>query len=531
MTWSTLRRAPACALATLVAAAGLGAGLGAAGIGAEGPTVAAGIHLIRHIVIVFQENRSFDSYFGTYPGADGIPMRNGVPTVCVPDPEQQSRCVRPFVDHEDRNGGGPHDALASALDVDGGRMDGFIAQAELGRRSCRNPTNPACLSGPPTDVMGYHTASDIPNYWAYASHFVLQDHMFESVHSWSFPSHLYLVSGWSADCFRPTDPMTCTSALMPKLASPADPTPYGWTELTYLLHRAGVSWGWYLDHGAASPLGLDGPPRSCGPTGAAAGRPHLAPRSHRRTTRNRRRQGVPPIWNVLPGFTDVHEDGQVGDVMDLSCFLAAAKAGTLPAVSWVLPAPADSEHPPALVSVGQSYVTRLVNAVMEGPDWASSAIFVTWDDWGGFYDHVVPPAVDALGYGIRVPGLVISPWARPGFVDHQTLSFDAYLRFIEDDFLGGQRLDPATDGRPDPRPDVRETAPVLGNLLSDFDFSQRPLPSLILSPSPATTLLCPDGGHPGLDGSCPGMPGGGLGAPPRLAPRRRPASAGRRTAR
>jgi phospholipase C len=124
----------------------------------------------------------------------------------------------------------------------------------------------------------------------------------------------------------------------------------------------------------------------------------------------------------------------------------------------------------------------VINAVMRGPDWDSTAIFITWDDWGGFYDHVVPPAVDGQGYGLRVPGLVISPYAKRGYVDHQTYSFDAYLKFIEDDFLAGQRLDPATDGRPDPRPDVREASKVLGNLLADFDFDQPPRPPLLIDP-------------------------------------------------
>ena len=124
-----------------------------------------------------------------------------------------------------------------------------------------------------------------------------------------------------------------------------------------------------------------------------------------------------------------------------------------------------SEHPPAKISVGQSYVTTLINAAMQGPDWDSTAIFLSWDDWGGFYDHVVPPKVDENGYGLRVPGLVISPYAKKGYIDHQTLSFDAYLKFIEDVFLNGQRIDPRTDGRPDPRPDVRENAPQLGNLM------------------------------------------------------------------
>src|SRR5213079_3413756 len=131
------------------------------------------------------------------------------------------------------------------------------------------------------------------------------------------------------------------------------------------------------------------------------------------------------------------------------------------------------------------------NAAMRGKDWKSTAIFLAWDDWGGFYDHVMPPNVDRLGYGLRVPGLVISPYARKGYIAHQTLSFDAYTKFIEDDFLGGQRLDPQTDGRPAPRPDVRENAPQLGDLTNDFDFTQTPLSPLLLPLHPPTDLIAP----------------------------------------
>jgi phospholipase C len=130
-------------------------------------------------------------------------------------------------------------------------------------------------------------------------------------------------------------------------------------------------------------------------------------------------------------------------------------------------------------------VTDLVNALMRSELWYDTAIFLTWDDWGGFYDHVEPPRVDEGGYGLRVPAILISPWAdRDLDIDHQILSFDAYLTLIEDRFLGGARLDPATDGRPDPRPTVREEVDILGDLALEFDFSQVPIAPLILEPFP-----------------------------------------------
>jgi phospholipase C len=197
---------------------------------------------------------------------------------------------------------------------------------------------------------------------------------------------------------------------------------------------------------------------------------------------------TPGIWNPLPFFTTVRQDNQLRNITSLHYYFTAAREGTLPAVSWITPTGAVSEHPPGLVSAGQTYVTDLINAAMRGPEWKSTAIFVAWDDWGGFYDHVVPPTVDQNGYGLRVPGLVISAYARRGFIDHQILSFDAYVKFIEDDFLRGQRLNPRTDGRPDPRPDVRENAPILGNLVKDFNFRQKPRRPLILDPHPVTDL-------------------------------------------
>jgi phospholipase C len=502
---ATRRAAITAVIALAVAATGgaLSAGAGQAG-------AATGIHKIKHVVIIMQENRSFDSYFGTYPGADGIPMKHGVPAVCAPDPRTH-RCVKPFRDEQDRNYGGPHGAPNAAADVDGGQLDGFITQERKGnRKACTVVFNPACGNQTATpDVMGYHDGHDIPNYWAYARTFVLQDHMFEPNASWSLPAHLFMVSEWSARCTRRDDPMSCHNALqspgMPpdqaikrlrragRKVTTVRPPSYAWTDLTYLLHQDHVSWAYYVAPGTEPDCEDDA--MVCRP------KPQHA--------------GTPGIWNPLPWFSTVRQDDQLRDIQQLAQFYTAAQQGTLPAVSWIVPNGTVSEHPPALVSAGQSYVTGLINAIMQGPDWKSTAIFLAWDDWGGFYDHVVPPHVDQNGYGLRVPGLVISPYARKGYIDHQILSFDAYLKFIEDDFLGRQRLDPRTDGRPDPRPDVRENVRILGNLASDFDFNQPPRPPLVLPTNPATDLIAPPGMAPRAaagskqrrpPGSCPARP-------------------------
>jgi phospholipase C len=433
----------------------------------------AAIHRIRHVVIIMQENRSFDSYFGTYPGADGIPGLAGhagaVP--CLPDPRRH-RCERPYHDASNLNDGGPHGHNDAVADIDGGKMDGFIVRAEHGQQQycTTNPDSPDCSRSPQRpDVMGYHDRREIPNYWDYAHQFVLQDHMFESDTSWSLPSHLFLVSGWSAKCQLKADPLSCYPAVQDPGTPPGEPgnttgkaPDYAWTDLTYLLHRFKVTWGYYLAKG--NQPDCDDDAMFCAPVPQNA--------------------KTPGIWNPLPWFDTVREDHQLSDIRPLADFYEAAKTGTLPAVSWITPAQAVSDHPPALVTAGQAYVTGLINTIMRSPDWDSTAIFLAWDDWSGFYDHVKPPGVDYQGYGIRVPGLVISPYAKQGYVDHQTLSFDAYLKFIEDDFLHGLRIDPRSDGRPDSRPEVRENTKILGNLARDFDFDRRPRRPLMLSLRP-----------------------------------------------
>ncbi len=440
--------------------------------------VPTGIHKIKHIIVIEQENRSFDSYFGTYPGADGIPMKNGAPSVCVPVPS--GGCQAPYRDTADVNGGGPHGEANATADVNGGKMDGFITEATNAKKGCGvNVTadNPECSNSATPDVMGYHTAAEIPNYWTYAEDFALDDHMFEPVASWSLPDHLYLVSGWSAKCSTP-NPFSCknniggpyTPVQMQRYVDQAIDTgtadiTNAWTDITWLLYNKHVPWAYYVQTGDQPDCDND----------SAVVCPPVA-----------QNYLTPGIWNPLPVFEDVQKDHQLRNIQPLSNYFTEAAKGTLPAVMWVTPSQANSEHPPASVHQGQAYVTAVINAAMKSPDWDSTAIFLQWDDWGGFYDNVVPPPVDQNGYGLRVPALVISPYAKHGYIDHQVLSSDAYLKFIEDDFLGGSRLNPTTDGRPDPRPDVREDEKILGNMDQDFDFSQVPRPPVLLPTNPPT---------------------------------------------
>jgi phospholipase C len=424
------------------------------------------LHL-KHLVFIVQENRSFDHYFGTFPGANGFPMRNGRPSVCVPDPIAHA-CVRPYHSSEQLQEGGPHAQRHSELDVNGGRMDGFVRTVvdsplycadHRGASRCRDYLGP---QGQP-DVMSYHTAEEIPNYWRYAKTFVLQDRMFAPADSWTLPAHLFLVSAWAARCSDARDPMSCVSNLelveqFQTMRSHEDVPIWAWTDITYLLWEHGVEWGYYVGDDTCF---FDPCPGQGG----------------RRTVSQQ---------NPLPWFTTIRETGQMDRIQDHARFYKAAANGTLPSVSWVMPYNGVGEHPASGAPIwrGQAHVTHVVNALMKGPDWNETAVFLTWDDWGGFYDHVRPPRVDLNGYGIRVPGLLISPWARAGLIDSQTLSFDAYLKLIEDLFLDSERLNPATLSRPDSRPTVREKASILGDLLKEFDFGQEPLPPLILDPSP-----------------------------------------------
>jgi len=438
---------------------------------------------IQHVIIIMQENRSFDNYFGTYPGANGIPEGT-----CVPlDPAQpQDGCVAPFHDVHAHNAGGPHLATSAQADLDDGinqdLMDGFVYQQAATFKQTCGAKGPYCgeieNGVQRNDVVGYHTADEIPNYWAYAQHFVLQDQLFAGVRDWSYPSHLGLFSEWVARCTNQHDATTCVTSTKPSPVKPT--TSFPWANLFQLLDVNQVSWKEYLGEGQA-PDCEDGE-MTCPPQIVA--------------------KNVPGIWNPAPLFDWYKQGGDqyaAAHTQSIDQLFVDVSQGGLPQVAWVVPAEPYSDHPPGDFVAGMEYVTSLVNAVMQSPYWMNTAIFLSWDDWGGFYDHVIPPNVDRNGsqkspiegYGLRVPGLLISAWAQPGYIDDNPLSFDQYATFFEDLFMGGQRLDPAALNTPDSRPDIRDaltqvtlpdgTVETLGNLMDEFDFTQSPQPPLVLS--------------------------------------------------
>ena len=386
-----------------------------------------GLEKIQHFIFIMQENRSFDSYFGTYPNAEGLP-----PGICLADPAG-GPCISPHHDANDVNRGGPHNWSNAQADINQGAMDGYLRQSFANFKPGANCTPPApdCSPGAdPRDVMGWHDQREISNYWSYANLFVLQDRLFESVASYSLPAHLYMLAAQSGGYIG---------------TGQSQPTTYNFPEITELLTSGKIDWKYYVTSGS-SPGTLDGDPED------------LAPHKY-------------GFWNPLPAFPAVKNDPtQWARLVDSATFFTDAMNGALPQVSWVIPSSPVSEHPPAKISSGMSYVTSLINAVMQSPQWSSSAIFISWDDWGGFYDHVAPPPVDQYGFGIRVPGLIISPYARQGFIDHKTYSFESWLRIVEERF--GIAPMQARDNNALDMSDA-------------FDFSQQPRDPVVFSASGA----------------------------------------------
>jgi phospholipase C len=232
------------------------------------------------------------------------------------------------------------------------------------------------------ETMGFYTEQELPNYWAYARQFTLADNFFSSFMGPSLPNHLYL---FAAQAGRET-------------GNPRRPPRGGWTFPSLIdgLEAASVSWKCYDGSGSPRPF-----------------------------------SALDPILGLTSLMRD---EALAARVVPNEALFRDLREGTLPAVAWILPNVEESEHPMTDVQVGMWYVTSVVNALMKSSSWKNTVLVVTWDEYGGFFDHVTPPRVDSSGLGIRVPAIIISPFSRPGFVDHTLYDFSSVLRFIEERF-------------------------------------------------------------------------------------------------
>ena len=454
---------------------------------------------IKHIVVIMQENRSFDNYFGTYPGANGIPKN-----VCMPlDPQNPSHgCVKPFLSSNVVSGGGPHSYQSSIIAYDNGKMDGFMV--------AENENN---------DIMSYYNNKTIPYYWDLAKHYTLADNFFSSVFSYSLPNHWYAIAGQApttsmyygmhkapnvvgggganknsknnninqnaADINYGLDPNDSNNnnGLNPKnnstnATSNGDPLP----ALTLnahlkkgLLHKV--------------PRGRAGGLNSPSPGGQVA-KEYLEESNLTRTVADLFMNNTTISWKYydhpieLGGYRTAVNNGQAYDYwnpfaakgssytqnyyshfVNRGQIFSDLKNGTLPDVSWVIPSSPISEHPPANITLGMDWVTYVVDSIMKSPEWNSTAIVLTWDDYGGFYDHVPPPPIDKYGLGFRMPAIIISPFAKPGFIDHSKYQFESMLKFIEWRFN---------------IPSLTNRDRNANNLLNAFDFNQKPQPPHII---------------------------------------------------
>jgi phospholipase C len=347
---------------------------------------------IEHILFLIQENHSFDNYFGTFPGADGLPA--GIKLPLYPG---GPGAVAPFHFSFNLSHDLNHSWETAHTAYNGGKMDGFI----FAERSL--------------DTMGYYDGSDIPNYWAYAGHFTLCDRFFSSLMGPSLPNHLYTIAAQSGGEIR--------NRVKPPQGG------YDFKTLAELLENSHISWKYY--DGKANPHSFW-------------------------------------LWNPLPGFTSFMRDKRLmAHLVSNLDYFKDIRNGALPAVAWIVPNIRESEHPPVNIQLGMWYTTAVVNALMKSRYWRNTLLIITWDDYGGFYDHATPVQVDQYGYGPRVPAIIVSPYAKPGYIDHTRYDFTSVLRTIENRF----HLKPLTS---------RDAAAT--DLSNSLDLARPPLAPFLISP-------------------------------------------------
>ena len=384
---------------------------------------------IKHIVFFVKENRTFDNYFGTYPGTNGATTALDAEGETIP--LQHGQDQMPDIDHSFEG---------AAMAYDNGKMDQFDLLGSTNTTFKMRRNNPYA-----NNSLTQLYQSDIPNYWLYAQNFVLGDNMFSSLMGPSFPNHLYIIaaqsggaidnppnatSGWGCDVPGEQEPVLSNNG-----TTHLQDTCFNFQTLADELDAKGDSWRYY------APL---------------------------------ESSGFGYHWSAFDAIKHIRYGKDWQNVVSTEQFMSDAANGTLPTVSWVVTPAWASEHPPASVCVGENWTVQMLNALMRGPDWSSTALFLTWDDFGGFYDHVAPEQVDSLGLGFRVPLLVISPYAKKGYIDHTRYEFSSMLRFSED-ILG---LVPLT------RRDMGAN-----NMFNAFDFTQKPAAPLILRPRTCKVAL------------------------------------------
>jgi phospholipase C len=359
--------------AAVIAMAALSMTFAGAAAGASDPASATATP-IQHFVAVMQERHSYDNYFGIYGNGDGIPAG-----VCMPAPPRNTPpCVQPF----DIGGAATprlaDDAATFDAQYANGRMSGFVTA-----QSTRGTTNPA--------PMGHYNAAELPYYWALANGYVLFDRWFSSSKGGSLPNRLFWISGTSGG--------TTADNRVPN---------GGFGDLQTIFDRLdakGVSWKFYIQDYDPSLTFRAGEPM---PT-----------------------QVVRAPVLAFARFLD--DKALAAHIVPLTQYYDDLHNGHLPAVSYVV-SRGPSERPPASVENGQKFVRKVISALKRSTSWPSSALLLTYASWGGWYDHVAPPQVDADGLGFRVPAILVSPFAPRGVVDHQQRDHTSMLKFIEDNW-------------------------------------------------------------------------------------------------
>jgi len=385
--------------------------LASASLAGSGGAARAGNHAartpIKHFIVLMQENHSYDNYFGTYPRGDGIPKG-----VCMPKDlaRRSAGCVKPFALRNDPVQDLGHNKIVFRSQYNRGQMNGFVSTFDS-----------QGLNGRLT--MGHYDGRDIPFYWNIADQFVLFDRFFTSAAGGSVWNHMFWVSGTPGNGKLDEVPRA------------------GFGKLPMIFDRleeAGVSWKFYVQN-------YD---------------PRITFRSRVSTDRGSQIVWVPPL-----DYARYLDNPKLfSHIVDMSQYYRDLTRGTLPEVAYMAPS-GSSEHPPGSIQAGERFVRTIMNALIEGKYWKSSAFMWSYDDWGGWYDHVRPPKVDRFGYGFRAPALLVSAYARRGYVDHTTLDFTSYLKFIEQNW----NLKPLSSR------DARANS-----IMGAFDFSSPPrLPAIV----------------------------------------------------